>query len=320
MSASGVLYCGCQSIMKSNKIGILELNTDPFIVDVACRLDDLPVEFLSFADQPVPVSSDYKVVLDRLSHCFPYLKEMVRSMSLDGTYVINNPFSAAVDNKLIEASVCHALGIPFPKSIVLPGPLLHDDSFGVVEEPSWDRIAGEMDIPCVLKPIDGYGWEDVYVVNSLEELRERHATVGGGRTWLAQEKVHFHQYYRIFCINKKELLFIKWNPKPYGLGEYLLTDLKEIESVRDGLMEQIIRLNTCLDLDINTVEWCMDEDGRGWVVDAFNAVPDVPEDRLPPEYYQWIVDRFASCIRSKLESGLYNRSVFDLPVTQECQP
>jgi len=304
--------------MKSNKIGILELNTDPFIVDVASKIQDLPVEFLSFSEQLVPVSTDYKVVLDRLSYCYPYLKEMVRNMSLDGTYVINNPFSAAVDNKLMEASVCQALGVPFPMSIVLPGPLLEEESFGVVTEPSWGRICDEMGFPCILKPIDGYGWEDVYVINNLEELQERHRTVGGGRTWLVQEKVQYTQYYRIFCIDKQELLFIKWNPKPYGLGEYLLTDAKEIEPIQDLLCEQIIRLNSCLDLDINTVEWCMDGDGRSWVVDAFNAVPDVPEDRLPPVYYDWIVDRFASSIRKKLEPGLHNKMIFDLPAVQRC--
>jgi len=304
--------------MKSNKVGILELNTDPFIVDVAEKLHDLPVEFLSFSEQLVPVSTEYKVVLDRLSYCYPYLGEMVKNISLDGTYVINNPFSAAVDNKLMEATVCRALGIPFPMSMVLPGPLLQEESFGVVTEPSWERVCDELGFPCVLKPIDGYGWEDVYVINNLEELQERHGTVGGGRTWLVQEKVQYDQYYRIFCIDKQELLFIKWNPKPYGLGEYLLTEPEEIKPIRDVLTEQIIRLNSCLDLDINTVEWCMDKDGRAWVVDAFNAVPDVPEDRLPPQYYEWIVDRFAHCIRQKLDPGRHNKMIFDLPVVQQC--
>ena len=312
-----MLYCG-RLTMKSNRIGILELDTDPFIVDVACRLDDLPVDFLSFSEQRVPVSSDYKVVLDRLSYCYPYLKEMVRNMSLDGSYVINNPFSAAVDNKLMEATVCQALGIPFPKSIVLPGPLLQEESFGVVVEPSWERICDELGFPCVLKPIDGYGWEDVFVINSLEELQERHREAGGGRTWLVQEKVQYDRYYRIFCIDKQDLLFIKWNPKPYGLGEYDLTQLEEIASVRDALAEQIVRLNSCLDLDINTVEWCIDKDDRAWVVDAFNEVPDVPEDKLPPAYYEWIVDRFATCIRKKLEPGKNNKMIFDLPVVQQC--
>ncbi len=99
--------------MKWDKIGILELKNDPFAIDLASRLSDLPVEFLSFADSPAPVSTDYKVVIDRMSFRYAYLKEMVKNMSLDGTYVVNNPFAASVNSKLVEAKVCQALGYPF---------------------------------------------------------------------------------------------------------------------------------------------------------------------------------------------------------------
>jgi hypothetical protein len=302
--------------MKRNKIGILELRNDPFMADVISRLGDFPVEFLSFTDQPVPVSSEYKVVVDRLSYCYPYLNEMAKTMSLDGTYVINNPFAASVNNKLVEATVCQSLGIPFPKSIVLPDPVLCEETVDLVSEPCWERAGDEVGFPCILKPIDGYGWESVYVIDTLADLRERYAAVGSGRTWLLQQKVHYDLYYRIFCIDKRDILFVRWNPKPFDLGEYLYTDLKEIGSVREKLTEQIIQLNSYLDLDINAVEWCIDNNGQAWVVDAFNEVPDVPEEHLPHEYYWWIVDRFASCILDKLDPGKRNKSIFDLLLPQ----
>jgi hypothetical protein len=65
-----------------------------------------------------------------------------------------------------------------------------------------------------------------------------------------------------------------------------------------------------LDLDVNVVEWCVDEAGRWWVIDAFNEVPDVIPEALPPVYYTWIVDRFAACIRDKLAAGKTNRVPF----------
>ncbi len=149
-----------RSVMKSNKIGILELKSDPFAIDVASRLSDLPVEFLSFAEARAPVSTDYRVVIDRMSYDHAYLKEMVKNMSLDGTYVINNPFAASVNSKLVETKVCQALGIPSPRSIVLPDPALHTESPGVVLEPDWEKVADEVGLPCILKPIYGYGWVD----------------------------------------------------------------------------------------------------------------------------------------------------------------
>ena len=207
--------------------------------------------------------------------------------------------------------MCQSLGIPFPKSIVLPDPVLCEETVDLVSEPCWERAGDEVGFPCILKPIDGYGWESVYVMDTLADLQERYAAVGSGRTWLLQQKVHYDLYYRIFCIDKRDILFVRWNPKPFDLGEYLYTDLKEIGSVREKLTEQIIQLNSYLDLDINAVEWCIDNNGQAWVVDAFNEVPDVPEEHLPHEYYWWIVDRFASCILDKLDPGKRNKSIFD---------
>jgi hypothetical protein len=301
--------------MSLNKIGILELRNDPFVIDVASRLSDLPVEFLSFADAPAPVSSDYKVVVDRISFRYTYLKEMVKNMSLDGTYVINNPFAASVNSKLVEAKVCQALGIPSPKSIVLPDPALREEPLGVVAEPNWERVVDEVGFPCILKSVYGYAWVDVYELNTLAELKERYAA-GAGRIWLVQRKVRYDQYYRVFCIDKRDVLFIRWIPRPLGLGEYLHTDTGDAGVSRARIEEQIVRLNSCLDMDVNVVEWCVDDQGQEWVIDALNEVPDMPKERMPPEHYWWIVDRFVACIRDKLQSERRNKTVFDVPVPQ----
>jgi hypothetical protein len=77
------------------------------------------------------------------------------------------------------------------------------------------------------------------------------------------------------------------------------------------LTELTIKLNQVLDLDVNVLEWCVDDAGQWWVIDAFNEVPDVIPESLPPDYYTWIVDRFAACIRDKLYSGKKNRFPFD---------
>jgi len=71
-----------------------------------------------------------------------------------------------------------------------------------------------------------------------------------------------------------------------------------------------IRLNQVLDLDVNTVEWCVDESGRWWIIDAFNEVPDIIPEALPSDCYAWIVDRFAACIKDKLNSNKRNRVPF----------
>jgi len=299
--------------MVQNKVGIIELKDDPFIIDVVSRLGDLPVEFLSFADWMVPITTDYRVIVDRLSYRSSYLKEVVRNLALDGTYVINNPFTASVSNKMLDEWIFKTLGIPSPKAVVLPGSEPKEELVSVFNEPSWRRIADEVGLPCVLKPVDGYGWDYVYLVNTLDELKRNYASAGMGKVWLVQQKIDYKHYYLVFCIDKKDVLFIKWIPRPLGAGEYLYSDLKEIEDIRDRLTEQTIRLNSCLDMDINVVEWCVDDRGQPWVIDAFNEVPDVPKSRMPAEYYGWIVDRFVACIKDKLGSDKQNRHSFNLP-------
>lgn len=303
--------------MKHNRIGILELKDDPFIIDVVSRLGEFPVEFLSFAEQPVPITSEYKVVVDRLSFRFPYLKELVKNMSLDGTYVVNNPFAASANNKLVDAKAFQFLGIPAPKSLVVSGPEVQDEIASVVNQPTWDRIVGEVGLPCFFKPVDGYGWDDVYEVRTLEELKERHTSCGTGKVWLVQQKINYVQYYRVFCVDRRDVLFIKWIPRPLGMGEYLHTDLREIEHLKDRLTELTMQLNDCLDMDINVVEWCVDDKGQPWVIDAFNEVPDMPKSRMPSEYYWWIVDRFVACIKDKLSSCKQNKHSFTIPILQQ---
>ncbi len=299
--------------MKGSKIGILELRSDPFMIDVVSKLGDLPVEFLSFGEQTVPITGEYSVIVDRLSFRFPFLKEVAKNMSLGGTYVINNPFAASASNKLVDELIFRLLEIPSPKSIVLPGPELKEELGGMVLEPSWIRIADEVGFPCVFKPVDGYGWDDVYVVNTLEELKHLHASHGVGKVWLVQHKINYKYYYRVFCIDQKDVLFIRWIPKPFAMGEYLYSDLHEINAIKNKLTEKTIRMNSCLDMDVNVVEWCVDEKGQPWVIDAFNEVPDITKNCIPPDYYWWIVDRFAACIKDKLTPDKRNKHSFTLP-------
>jgi hypothetical protein len=80
--------------------------------------------------------------------------------------------------------------------------------------------------------------------------------------------------------------------------------------VKDTLTKLTIDLNICLDLDVNAVEWCLDESGHPWVIDAFNEVPEIKKEALPEEYYSWMVRKFADCIEDKLYSNQINNTVF----------
>jgi hypothetical protein len=295
------------------KVGILESKSDTFINDVVSNLSGAEVEFLSFRHQKAPIVGDYKVIVDRASFCHTYLKETMKSLSLSGAYVINNPFAATATNKLLDIGIANALGISIPKTFVLAGVSSSDETEEWIGEPIWEEIIDEVGLPCVLKPFDGYAWTDVHFINSTEELKQVYSSTCLSRVVLVQKLIKYEDYYRVFCLNKKDVLFIKWIPKPFSMGQYLYSDLKPIEGMIDSLTKLTINLNVCLDLDVNAVEWCIDENGRPWVIDAFNDVPEINKEALPEMYYDWMVTKFVECIKDKLNSDKRNKTVFLSP-------
>jgi hypothetical protein len=291
---------------KAMVVGILESTEDRFMCDVASRLNDITVEFMSVGGEKVPIERTYRVVVDRLSFRYPFLRELVKGLSLNGIYVINNPFAAQSTNKLVEILVGNRLGLTFPKTIFLPDRLPIEETGGMVSQPDLDHVAGELGFPCILKPYDGYAWEDVHVVMSKEEMSQVYQSLGSRRILVTQQLIKYKDYFRAFCFDKRHVLFIKWIPKPLAMGHYLDLDRSIPVNSNYDLTEMTMKLNEALDLDVNVVEWCLDEKGQWWIIDAFNEVPDVTPEALPSRYYKWIVDTFALCIRDKLNTQKKN--------------
>ena len=296
--------------MQAKLVGILESRDDRFMADVVSRLGSIPVEYVSFADERVPVERAYRVVVDRLSFRYPFLREMMKNLALNGTYIINNPFAAATTNKLVDMRLGSRLGLTFPKTIVLPDQVTIEEMSSLVAQPHFDWVAEELGFPCVLKPFDGYGWQDVYLVSSAQELRNLYLALCSRYVLMAQQLIAFRDYFRVFCFDKRDVLFIRWIPKPLAMGQYLYCDLSGMSDVLERLVHLTTQFNQALDLDVNVMEWCVDEKGQWWVIDAFNEVPDITPEALPHEYYTWIVDKFAACIKDKLDPGKKNRTPF----------
>ena len=291
-------------------IGILEFKNDRFTSDVVSRLSSSDVEYISLGIQNAPIEREYRVVVDRLSFYYKFLNEIVKSLSLSGTYIINNPFAASTTNKIVDIKLGSRLGLNFPKTIVLPDQTALKDTEGLVAQPDLQEVAAQLGLPCILKPFDGYGWDDVYTVRSVEELHNLYLALSPKYILLAQQQIKFTNYFRVFCLNQQDVLFVKWIPKPQSMGQYLYCDPDSIGAAKEKLTALTVQLNQALDLDINVMEWCLDEQGQWWVIDAFNEVPEIIPDALPPEYYSWLVDRFVACINDKLTSQKRNRTPF----------
>jgi hypothetical protein len=288
------------------QIGLLEYRDNDFITSVAEGLSDLAPEFITISDIHHPAPSPYGIIIDRVSFADAFLREVMRYWSASGAYVLNNPFYTLVADKMSDLQLCSRLGIPHPKTVLLPRINLTEDMREIVLEPDWARLKDVLRFPCILKPVDGYAWQDVFRADSPEELIRLYDGLKGRRVLMVQELITWSRYYRAFCIGPEDVLLVHWTPRPLDLGEYTCVDPAEAPEIRDFMRAKSAEFNRAAGLDFNSIEWCVTPSGKANIIDSLNDVPDVRRDKIPEPCYRWIINRFCARVRGILDAGEKN--------------
>ena len=102
-----------------------------FYEDIVARLDPVALvdgEEVRFEVDRVTIEpyslrhpSEYDVILDRLTHWYHTSREWIKkSIIMDGTYVLNNPFSIQAMEKHTSYAAMMRLGLPVPETWMLP--------------------------------------------------------------------------------------------------------------------------------------------------------------------------------------------------------
>ena len=289
-----------------SEVGILEFGDNEFIRSVIAGLEDIKPELLRVGQLSHPSTPPCRVIVDRVSFCDPFLRHVMRYWSLGGAYVLNNPFFTLVFDKLSEMLFYDRLSIAHARTVLLPRANRAEDVREIVAEPDWGAIEERIGFPCILKPVDGYAWQDVFRVENPATLRTLYESLKESRTLIVQELIAYTDYFRAFCVNRRDVKLVRWTPQPFDRGEYAMLDPSDTGSVHTIIQQKTVALNAALGLDFNAVEWCLTADGTPTIIDSYNDVPDVRPEKLPPDCYTWVVDRFCECIREKLASGETN--------------
>ena len=167
------------------KVGLLcgrEFSFPPaFIerVNAVGRQDGVSAELVKLTGTKMGEPSQYRVIVDRISHEVEYFRAYLKHAVLEGTYVINNPFWWTADDKFFNYAVAQRLGVAVPKTVVLPQKAypadidLTPESLKNLGYPiDWDGLLDYVGRPAILKPYSGGGWKHVYKVNNRQELLE----------------------------------------------------------------------------------------------------------------------------------------------------
>jgi len=191
------------------------------------------------------------------------------------------------------------LGIPLPKTVILPTHKMPENttekSFRNLKYPhDWEYIFNYVGFPAYMKPHDGGGWRNVYRVENPDEMFHAHAD-SPDLVMMVQEEIIFEDYYRVYCLGRKYVHIMPYDPRnPHHL-RYATTHKTEGEAQKKLLKtieEYTLKMNKALGYDFNTVEFAV-RDGIPYAIDFCNPAPDADVNSIGEENFQWIVEHAA---------------------------
>jgi hypothetical protein len=297
------------------KIGILFGKERSFPMAFIERINSKGIE--GIVAEPVQIDkvmqgepTGYAVIVDRISQDVPFYRAYLKNAALTGTAVINNPFWWSADEKFFNNCLATKIGVPVPKTVILPSRDLpvdtSNESFSNLSYPlDWAGIFQYVGFPAYMKPFAGGGWKNVYKLESLDEFFEKHNETGE-LVMLLQEEIVFTEYYRCYCIGRKHVRIMPYEPRnPHHL-RYVADFSPSPERLRQ--MEDIVlRINQYLGYDFNTVELAV-RDGVPYAIDFCNPAPDADINSVGQDNFDWVVETAANYA---IERALENKEQMD---------
>ncbi len=240
--------------------------------------------------------SEYAVIIDRISQDVPFYRAYLKNAALTGTAVINNPFWWSADDKFFNNALADQLGVPLPKTVILPSAKHPDDttskSFRNLKAPlDWDGIFDYVGFPAYMKPYAGGGWKNVYRLEDKDEFFRKHPETGQ-LVMLLQEEIVFDEYFRVYCLGGKAVKIMPYEPRnPHHL-RYVVDRPPSSKKLLATVKDYTIRLCKGLGYDFNTVEFAV-RDGVPYAIDFGNPAPDADVNSVGQENFDWVVEEAA---------------------------
>lgn len=291
------------------KIGLLfgmEQTFPPALVEeINSRDAGVSAEFVKVGGITLDDLFEYDVILDRISQDVPFYRAMLKVAALNGVRVVNNPFWWTADDKFFNYAVAQKAGIPVPKTVLLPSKdHPHDttaESFRNLVFPlNWQEIFDYVGFPSWLKPYDGGGWKHVYKINSIDEFFEQYSQTETIVMTL-QEGIEFTEYYRCYCIGRKHVHIMPYEPRnPHHLR--YKAGFAPTKEMLATLTELCIKICNILGYDFNTIEFAV-RDGIPYAIDYMNPAPDAERTSVQEENFAWVLDTTATFLIELAKEG-----------------
>jgi hypothetical protein len=284
------------------KIGILfgqETTFPPAFVERVNSKNEkgITAEFVKIDKVVQGDPSGYDVIIDRISQDVPFYRAFLKNAALNGTAVINNPFWWSADEKFFNNALMTKLDVAVPKTVLLPSNQHPDDtnanSFRNLDYPlNWDAMFSYVGFPAYFKPFAGGGWKNVYRLESPDDFFKAYNETGQ-LVMMLQEEIQFTEYFRCYCLDRKDVHIMRYDPKQPHHLRYVRNPKPIEKPLMDKLLHAVLTINNSLGYDFNTVELAV-RDGIPYAIDFCNPAPDADKNSVGEENFDWIVEAAAN--------------------------
>ena len=270
--------------------------------------------------------TDYKVVIDRLAYWHFQPREWLKKAALvNGTYMLNNPFTFQSMEKHSAYCAMIRLGLNIPETQLIPtksGPRDEDkdQKYAITASRYHDQfdlaaIARDIGYPLYMKPFDGGGWRGVTRINNEWELMQAYDASGRTLMHLQAGLDNFEVFVRSLAIGPQVGSF-KYDPANPMHDRYIIDH--NFLSAEKGREAQIITkvINAFFRWDFNSCEAIV-KDGVMWPIDFANACPDIAITSLH-YYYPWALKAlvawslFCAASERKMPINMNIQEYFDI--------
>lgn len=299
------------------KVGLLVGRERSFpnalIEEINKRSQGVTADYIRVGEVASNMACPYQVIIDRISHEVPFYQTYLKTATLSGTVVINNPFWRMADDKFFGTALVEKLGVAVPKTVVLP---MHSYMEGISAESlsnlkfplDWQAVLEYIGLPAFLKPHWGGGWKAVNRVNTLEELLFYY-NQSGQLCMMLQEFIDWQQYVRCICIGKKEILITNWDPRKPHFERYRGTDQTLEPNLEERIRIDAIKINEALGYDMNTVEFAV-RDNIPYAIDFMNSAPDFDISSLTEKYFPWVINKMADLVIESAKNSVEKKTSY----------
>jgi len=284
------------------KIGILfgqETTFPPAFVERVNSKNEkgITAEFVKIDKVVQGEPSGYDVIIDRISQDVPFYRAYLKNAALNGAAVINNPFWWSADEKFFNNALMTKLDVAVPRTVLLPSNQHPDDtnanSFRNLDYPlNWDAMFSYIGFPAYFKPFAGGGWKNVYRLESPDDFFKAYNETGQ-LVMMLQEEIKFTEYFRCYCLDRKDVHVMRYDPKQPHHLRYVRNPKPIEKPMMEKILHAVLTINNVLGYDFNTVELAF-RDGVPYAIDFCNPAPDADKISVGEENFEWRVETAAN--------------------------